>query len=190
VYGIVSAGGGSIDIYSEKGLGTTMNVLLPVAEPAAMVTESDSPHVDLNGHGELILLVEDEESLRTMASRLLVRNGYQVCEAEGGAAAICRAEDPAQRIDLLVTDMVMPEMLGGEVVERIRAVRPGLPALFISGYAQQVLDFHGMPSADRDILQKPFTEAALLRRVRLALDGATVPRQAPSSDTGTPARSE
>ena len=99
-------------------------------------------------------------------------------------------EGPAQRIDLLVTDMVMPEMLGGEVVERIRAVRPGLPALFISGYAQQVLDFHGMPSADRDILQKPFTEAALLRRVRLALDGATGPRQAPSSDPGTPTHSE
>ena len=84
----------------------------------------------------------------------------------------------------------MPEMLGGEVVERVRALRPGLPALFISGYAQQVLDFHGMPSADHDILQKPFTEAALLRRVRLALDGATVPRQALSSDTGTPTHSE
>ena len=125
-----------------------------------------------------------------MASRLLTRNGYQVCEAENGAVAVGRAEDPAQRIDLLVTDMVMPEMLGGEVVERVRALRPGLPALFISGYAQQVLDFHGMPSADRDILQKPFTEAALLHRVRLALDGATVPRQAPSSDTGTPTHSE
>jgi len=190
VYGIVSAGGGTIDIYSEKGLGTTMNVLLPAAEVAARVTESHSPDRDLNGHGELILLVEDEESLRKMASRLLTRNGYQVCEAEDGPVAVGRAEDPAQRIDLLVTDMVMPEMLGGEVVERIRAIRPDLPALFISGYAQQVLDFHGMPSADRDILQKPFTEAALLRRVRLALDGDTVPRPAPSADTGSPAHSE
>jgi DNA-binding response OmpR family regulator len=136
------------------------------------------------------LLVEDEESLRTMASRLLARNGYQVCEAEHGAVAVRRAEDRAQRIDLVVTDMVMPEMLGGEVVERIRAIRPSLPALFISGYAQQVLDYHGLSSADRDILQKPFTEAALLRRVRLALDGATAPGQAPSPDTGTAAHSE
>ena len=125
-----------------------------------------------------------------MASRILARNGYQVREAEDGADAVRLADDPAQRIDLLVTDMVMPGMLGNEVVDRVRALRPGLPALFISGYAQQVLDFHGMPAADHDILQKPFTEAALLRRVRRALDGATVPRQALSSDTGTPAHSE
>ena len=93
---------------------------------------------------------------------------------------------PAERIDLLVTDMVMPGMLGNEVVDRVRAVRPGLPALFITGYAQQVLDFHGIPAPDLDIVQKPFTEAVLLRRVRRALDGATVPGQARPSDHGHP----
>jgi PAS domain S-box-containing protein len=186
VYGIVSGLGGSIDIYSEKGLGTTINVLLPFTEHAAVITEPDRPDEDLRGHGELILLVEDEQSLRTMASRLLARNGYQVCEAGGGTDALCRAEDPAQRIDILVADMVMPGMLGNEVVARVRAIRPDLPALFISGYAEQVLDFHGIPAPSHDILQKPFTEAALLRRVRRALDRAVVPRQTGYPDTGTP----
>ena len=77
-----------------------------------------------------------------------------------------------QRVDLLVTDMVMPGMLGNEVLDRVRAARPRLPALFITGYAQQVLDFHGIPAPDYDILQKPFTEAALLSRVRRALTRA------------------
>jgi two-component system cell cycle sensor histidine kinase/response regulator CckA len=190
VYGIVSGLGGSIDIYSEKGLGTTINVLLPFTEHAAMTTEPDRPAEDLRGRGERILLVEDEESLRTMASRLLARNGYQVCEAGGGADALRRAADPAQRIDLLISDMVMPGMLGNEVVERVRAIRPDLPALFISGYAEQVLDFHGIPAPNHDILQKPFTEAALLRRVRRALDRAILPRQTTYPDTGTPVRSE
>jgi PAS domain S-box-containing protein len=176
VYGIVAGLSGSVDIYSEEGLGTTVSVLLPATErPAAAAAEADLPTADLRGHGELILLVEDEASLRQMASRILTRNGYQVSPAENGADAVCRAEDPAQRVDLLVTDMVMPGMLGNEVLDRVRAARPRLPALFITGYAQQVLDFHGIPSPDYDILQKPFTEADLLSRVRRALTRAAGP---------------
>ena len=76
--------------------------------------------------------------------------------------------------------MVMPGMLGNEVVDRVHALRPGLPALFMSGYAQQVLDFHGIPAADLDILQKPFTEAVLLDRVRRALDRASAHRGTPA----------
>jgi PAS domain S-box-containing protein len=184
VYGIVSGLGGSIDIYSEKGLGTTINVLLPITDQAAEITKPELPGEDLRGHGEVILLVEDEESLRTMAGRLLARNGYEVCEAGGGADAVSRAADPAQDIDLVISDMVMPGMLGNEVVARVRAIRPDLPALFISGYAEQVLDFHGIPAPNHDILQKPFTEAALLLRVRRALERPIVPRQTPYADTG------
>jgi two-component system cell cycle sensor histidine kinase/response regulator CckA len=193
VYGIVTGLGGTVVIYSEEGLGTTVSVLLPVTEQvAAAAAEPDRPREDLRGHGEAILLVEDEESLAAMATRILARNGYQVYAAENGADAVRRAADPAYPVDLLVTDMVMPEMLGIEVVTRVRAARPQLPALFISGYAQQVLDFHGIPARDHDILQKPFTEAALLSRVRQALNRASIPPQpgpaAPAdSDPETPA---
>jgi two-component system cell cycle sensor histidine kinase/response regulator CckA len=180
VYGIVTGLGGTIDIYSEKGLGTTVSVLLPVTEQVVVAeAKSDSPVADLRGHGEAILLVEDEESLRVMASRILTRNGYLVCAAEDGAGAVRLAADRTHPIDLLVTDMVMPAMLGIEVATQVHVARPHLPALFISGYAQQVLDFHGIPARDHDILQKPFTEAALLSRVRRALNRAAVP--APST---------
>jgi PAS domain S-box-containing protein len=192
VYGIVTGLGGTIDLYSEKGLGTTVSVLLPVTEQvAAAAAEPDLPREDLRGHGESILLVEDEESLRTMASRILARNGYLVCSAENGADAVGRAAAPGFPVDLLVTDMVMPGMLGVEVVTRVRTTRPRLPVLFISGYAQQVLDFHGIAARDHDILQKPFAEAALLTRVRQALNRASIPAQrgpAPTvPDPATPA---
>jgi DNA-binding response OmpR family regulator len=120
-----------------------------------------------------------------MATRILAGHGYQVCAAENGADAVRRAADPACTVDLLVTDMVMPGMLGIEVVTRVRATRPQLPVLFISGYAQQVLDFHGIPARDHDILQKPFTEAALLSRVCQALNRATIPAQRQSVPTGS-----
>jgi PAS domain S-box-containing protein len=186
VYGIVKGLGGTIDLYSEVGLGTTVSVLLPVTEQiAAVAAEPDRPREDLRGQGETILLVEDEERLRTMATRILARNGYQVCAAENGADAVRRAADPACPIDLLVTDMVMPGMLGVEVVTRVRTTRPQLPVLFISGYAQQVLDFHGIAARDHDILQKPFAEAALLTRVRQALNRASIPSQRTPTETAT-----
>jgi PAS domain S-box-containing protein len=171
VYGIVTGADGSIEIYSELGLGTTVSVLLPVTdedvapEAPPVVVAGD----DQRGHGETILLVEDEESLRKLTSRILTRSGYHVCAAASGSEAVQRASDPAQPIDLLLTDVVMPEMLGNEVAARVQAARPGVPALFISGYAQPILDSHGVPSPRYDILEKPFTEAALLTRVRRAM---------------------
>jgi PAS domain S-box-containing protein len=171
VYGIVTGAGGSIDIYSEVGLGTTVSVLLPATDERAGPDAASAPPADddVRGHGETILLVEDEPSLRELAGRILARNGYQVCMAADGADAVRRAEDPAQPVDLLLTDVVMPEMLGHEVAARVAAARPGAPALFISGYAQPILDSHGVLSPRYDILEKPFTEAALLSRVRMAL---------------------
>jgi PAS domain S-box-containing protein len=172
-YGVVSGLGGVIDINSEIGFGTTMNVLLPVAgQVADAVPEPSPPAEATRGHGETILLVEDERSLRSMAGRMLTRNGYRVREAVDGPAAIRLASDPDERVDLLVTDVVMPGMLGNEVVDRVRGLRPGLPALYITAHARQVLDFHGITAPDLDIVQKPFTEAVLLGRVRRALDKA------------------
>ena len=173
VYGIVTQAGGSIEIYSEVGMGTTVSVLLPATDEDAEVAVTRTADGDgQRGQGETILIVEDEESLRQLTSRILTRSGYQVCVVTTGAEAVRRARDPAQPIDLLLTDVVMPEMLGNEVAARVVAVRPGVPALFMSGYAQPILDSHGVPSPRFDILEKPFTEAALLSRVRQAIDGS------------------
>jgi hypothetical protein len=178
VYGIVSGMGGIVDVNSQLGFGTTMNVLLPVAAKAVAAVPAPSPPAEeARGHGEVILLVEDEQSMRTMAARILSRNGYLVREAADGAAAIRLAGDPAERFDLLVTDMVMPGMLGDEVADRVRAVRPGLPAVFVTGSAQQVPD---AIAPGIDVVQKPFTEAVLLTRVRRALDRAGAHRGTPA----------
>ena len=103
-----------------------------------------------------------------------------------------RAHDPAQPVDLLLTDVVMPEMLGHEIAARIGAVRPGVPALFMSGYAQPILDSHGVPSPQYDILEKPFTEVALLTRVRQVMTAtrsasAADPAPASAADPAPPA---
>ena len=179
VYGVVTGADGSIEIYSEVGLGTTVSVLLPATDEEAVPEASPAAAGDgQHGHGETILLVEDEESLRELTRRILTRSGYQVCVAASGAEAVQRAGNQAQPIDLLLTDVVMPEMLGNEVAVRVGAIRPGLPALFMSGYAQPILDSHGVPSPRYDILEKPFTEAALLTRVRQAMKA---PRPASAS---------
>jgi hypothetical protein len=177
VYGIVTQTGGSIEIYSEQGLGTTVSVLLPATEDDAAphAAAVALPADECRGRGETILLVEDEESLRQLTSRILERNGYQVCTVASGAEAVLRAGDPAQVIDLLLTDVIMPEMLGNEVAERIGAIRSGVPTLFMSGYAQPILDTHGLPAPHFDILEKPWTEAALLNRVKKALNRTPAP---------------
>jgi hypothetical protein len=174
VYGIITGAGGTIDVYSEPGLGTAISVLLPACtEPAlaeaAAAAVGDGP-ARPEGRGEQVLLVEDESSLRELTSRILTRHGYRVQAAATGTGAIDWARAPGHPIDLLLTDVVMPEMMGNEVAAAIRAIVPGVPALYMSGYAQPILDSHGVPALSIDILEKPFTEASLLARVRQAID--------------------
>ncbi len=171
VYGIITQSGGTIQIYSEPGLGTTISALLPATIDAGGCETAGTPPaaMDLKGHGETILLVEDEESLRDLAHRILTQNGYQVRQATSAPHAVYLASNPAMLIDLLLTDIVMPDMLGTQVAEQIRDQRPDLPVLFMSGYAQPILHTHGAARTDMDILEKPFTKAALLTRVHRAL---------------------
>jgi signal transduction histidine kinase/ActR/RegA family two-component response regulator len=168
-YGIITGAGGYAHIYSEPGLGTTISGLLPATSEEAARYEAPSDAAP-RGRGETILLVEDEGSLQELASRILTRNGYRVRVARRAAEAPSIAGEDGQPIDLLLTDVVMPEMLGNEVARRIHAIRPALPVLYMSGYAQPILDTHGAFASQIDLLEKPFSEATLLTRIRRAID--------------------
>jgi len=179
-FGIITGAGGHVQIYSEPGMGTTVTGMLPATSEEAARSKAP-PAAPPRGRGETILLVEDEASLQELASRLLTRNGYQVRVARSAPEAPSIAGDTGQTIDLLLTDVVMPEMLGNEVARRVHTIRPALPVLYMSGYAQPVLDTHGAFADQIDLLEKPFTEATLLTRVRRALDNGFHPA-APASE--------
>ena len=167
IHGIVNQAGGRVQLYSEPGVGTTCAVLLrtttetpyPLAEPEAE---------ELGGGGEIVLLVEDEDAIREVARRILARNGYQVLTAADGPAAMQIARDHPGRIDLLLTDVIMPRMMGREVVERVRDLRSEVAVLFMSGYAEPILGTGELP-AEVLLVEKPFSEQALLNKVRRAL---------------------
>jgi PAS domain S-box-containing protein len=175
VHGIITQAGGHADIYSEPGHGTTVSALLPATKADTAPAAEAPAAAPSRGRGETVLLVEDEKSLWELASRILSRNGYQVCTATTPADAMRHASDLTQPIDLLLTDVIMPDMLGHELAGRIRAVRPGLPVLYMSGYAQTVLDTQGALDAGLNLLEKPFSEHALLTRVRHTIDHASPP---------------
>jgi signal transduction histidine kinase/ActR/RegA family two-component response regulator len=168
-YGIITGAGGYPHVYSEPGLGTTISGLLPATSEQAHASAGPQA-TPPRGRGETILLVEDETSLQELAARILTRNGYQVRTAVTAAEAPIIAADTGQPIDLLLTDVVMPEMLGNEVARRVRTIRPALPVLYMSGYAQPILDTHGAFATEIDLLEKPFSEATLLTRIRRAID--------------------
>lgn len=170
VYGIVAQAGGDTVISSLPGEGTTITALLPATEeqptPSAPVAEvSEHP-----AGSETILVVEDEDAVRELTRRILTRNGYHVITASSGPEALRIAEDPSVGpIDLLLTDVVMPQMLGKEVSERVLKVRPGINVVFMSGYAQPVLGPEGSLDHGVVLLEKPFTEPSLLAKVREVL---------------------
>jgi CheY-like chemotaxis protein len=170
VFGIVRQSAGAIWLDSEAGEGTTFKIYLPVAK--ADVEEAPVRPLDpAKLHGsETVLLVEDEEGVRNLVHSILRRNGYRVLEAKNGADALRVAEHHAD-IDLLLTDVVMPELGGAETAARLRAVRPGLKLLYMSGYTDDAVVLHGVLRSEAAFLQKPITPAVLLAKVREVLDG-------------------
>jgi CheY-like chemotaxis protein len=128
--------------------------------------------------GETVLIVEDEPAIREVTRRILSRSGYTVIAAATGREAIEIAASHTGDIDVLLTDVVMPQMLGKEAAERIRALRPGVTVLFMSGYARGVLDPRGVAEAGVNLIQKPFSEAELLATLRRTIASAT-PHRAP-----------
>jgi CheY-like chemotaxis protein len=177
VYGCVTQAEGHVRIESEIGKGTTFTILLPVTTQS--VTEAaQMPASRHPAYGRTALIVEDEDALREVTRRLLSRQGYTVITAANGAEAITAANSYQGVIDLLLTDVVMPQMLGKEAAEKIRETRPDIRVLYMSGYAQPVLASQGRLDPDVTLLDKPFTERELLDKVSALLSCQNTGRQA------------
>ena len=168
VYGIVKQSGGDVLVYSEPGKGTAFKIYLPAIGEAAETAEPESTEGHLPA-SETILLVEDEEPVRKLAHTMLEWQGYRVLEAASAEAAEEIVRSRPEGIDLLLTDMVMPHTSGAELAERIRAACPSVKVLFMSGYTDSGVVRQGALPADLPYIQKPFTSAALRRRVREVL---------------------
>jgi PAS domain S-box-containing protein len=173
VFGIVKQSGGCLYAYSEPGRGTVMKIYLPrVTGEAAPKDEKRDAGIEDRLHGsETILLVEDEETLRKLASSILEGYGYTVLSAGNGEDALQRLNDSPGIPRLLITDVVMPKMGGRELSDRIKAIHPDARVLYMSGYADNAIVHHGVLDREVSFLQKPFTPKALARKVREVLDG-------------------
>jgi CheY-like chemotaxis protein len=170
IYGIVAQCEGAIGIQSELGAGTTFSIMLPVTDQAAVPIEEPASY-HRTPAGETILVVEDQDALREVTERIFTRNGYHVLTAANGPDALVLAASHDGDIHLLVTDVVMPRMLGKEVAERVREFQPGIEVLFMSGYAQPVLASQGRLEPGVVLVDKPFSEAELITKAGLVLDG-------------------
>ncbi|MGH8213467.1 MAG: response regulator [Rhodanobacteraceae bacterium] len=170
VYGFVKQSGGHLNIYSECGQGTTVKIYLPrytgVVAPAAKPRFDEGPRGD-----ETILLVEDEEGVRAYCADILRDLGYRVIEANNASSAMQQLAQGLQ-IDLLLTDLGLPGVHGGELARRARSLHSNLPVLFISGYAAGTILQRGRIAPDAELLEKPFSRADLANRVRRILDAA------------------
>jgi two-component system cell cycle sensor histidine kinase/response regulator CckA len=169
VYGIIKQSGGHVWVDSAPGQGTTFRIYMPHATSRdSLPTVSPRPHVAAPGQ-ETILLVDDEEALRIAARRMLQRAGFSVLQASDGADALRVMAEHAGPVHALVTDVVMPGLGGPELVRRLRAVRPDLPTLFISGYTEEGVRTQGVLQPDAAYLEKPFSPEELVRKVREVL---------------------
>ena len=170
VLGIVRGHGGALRVYSELSRGSTFRIVLPLS--ASSPVRAEDPETDWSGTGR-ILVVDDDAMVRTVARRLLESFGLTVVEATGGAEAITMFVDEAETIDGILLDLTMPDVGGAQVFRAVRAIRPDVPVVLMSGYhedeASAAFDGQGLAG----FVQKPFTPADLSRRMRVALGSST-----------------
>ncbi|GIW81963.1 MAG: hypothetical protein KatS3mg105_3770 [Gemmatales bacterium] len=171
VDGIVRQSGGAIEVYSEVGVGTTFKIYFPATEEkaAGATNEREKPRALPRGT-ETILLAEDEAKVRAYASLILKQHGYTVLEAASGKKALEFADAYSGKIDLLLTDVVMPEMSGRELADALKQKHPHLKVLYISGFPADAIVRHGIIEREVSFLSKPFNSQTLLTKIRELLD--------------------
>ena len=171
-YGIISQNGGHINVESEPGRGATIEVFLPVVEGEAQIPNQHRQDYQEPPQGtETVLLVEDNDLVREVASISLRERGYNVIEAENGIDALNLARQHGKgTIDLVLTDIVMPEMGGRQLTEQIRQKWPTIKIIYMSGYTNDEISESGITETGAGFMQKPFTPAALAQKVREVLD--------------------
>ncbi len=170
VYGIVKQSGGHIWVYSEPGRGTTFKIYLPRVEEQAEAPEPAPDRTDRIEGSETILLVEDDEAVRTLVREILERNGYTVLAAGGGEEALRASGRHEGKIHLMLCDVVMPGMSGVQLSRRITSSRPDMKVLYMSGYTDNAILHHGVLDPGTAFIEKPFSPDALARKVRAVLD--------------------
>jgi PAS domain S-box-containing protein len=170
IYGTVLQAGGSIEVDSEEGRGTAFKIHLPRAEGEATRPAKDNMPPDLPGGSETVLLVEDEDVVRDLCVKLLDRLGYRVIQASSGEEAVLLAGNHGERIDLLMTDVVLPGMNGRELADRLVSLHPETKVLFTSGYTDDAIVRHGVLHDDVAFIGKPYSLPVLSKKIRQVLD--------------------
>ena len=164
VYGIITQAGGHVRIYSEPGLGTSLTALLPVTEQD-IAPAAPPPAEPQHGHGQTVLVVEDEPAMREVTRRILDRNGYRVVAAASGDEALGVLASQLDHIDVLLTDVIMPRMQGRELADKICILQPAAQVVFMSGYTQGLLGQQGILEPGVHLIEKPFSETTLLTKL-------------------------
>jgi two-component system, cell cycle sensor histidine kinase and response regulator CckA len=169
VYGIVKQNNGFINVYSEPEKGSTFRIYLPRHSEPNNKPEELSEETIQRGQGETVLLVEDEASIIKLASKILKDLGYIVLSANSPSEAVSLAKKGDKKIDLLITDVIMPEMNGRDLANVLLAIYPDLKCLFMSGYTSTVIASQGVLEEGVHFLQKPFSARDIAAKVRKAL---------------------